>query len=127
MRVVGTLLALLLLAGAALSHASGSGIRGRVTAGPTCPVERYPPDPQCAPRGFVARVHVRRRSDRHLVASIKTRGDGRFTIALRPGRYLVAARPATAGSLPRCPASKPVTVTSGHFARIAVACDSGIR
>src|SRR3954452_3234914 len=91
MRWIVPLTAVLLLA-AAPALGAGSGIRGRVTSSPTCPVERMPPDPQCAPRGFVARVRVRRQSDHHVVTRITTRSDGRFQIALRPGRYLVSAR-----------------------------------
>ena len=38
----------------------GPGIIGTATAGPVCPVERYPPDPACAPRpvaGATITVH----------------------------------------------------------------------
>jgi hypothetical protein len=126
MRAIAVALALLALAVSA-ANGSGSGIRGRVTSGPTCPVERYPPDPACAPRGFVARVHVRRASDHHLVASLKSGSDGRFSVALRPGSYLVSARPASGASLPRCPQAQRIKVASGRFARITISCDSGIR
>jgi hypothetical protein len=106
---------------------SGTGIGGRVTSSPTCPVERYPPDPQCAPRGVRAQIRVRRASDRRLLKTITTRSDGRFSISLRRGRYLVGARPAAGGSLPRCPSAKTVRVTSGHVTRVPISCDSGIR
>ena len=52
--------------------ASASGIRGRVTKSPTCPVETNPPQPGCAPRGFKARMRVVRLSDRHVVARFYT-------------------------------------------------------
>jgi hypothetical protein len=111
----------------ASASGAGSGISGRVTSSPTCPVERYPPDPQCAPRGFAARVRIRRASDRHLVKSIVTRSDGRFGATLRAGRYLVSARPASGASLPSCPRAQSVRVSSGHMTRVVIACDSGIR
>jgi hypothetical protein len=126
MRWIVPVLALVLLV-AAPANGSGTGISGRVTSSPTCPVERYPPDPQCAPRGFAARVRVRRASDHRLVKTVVTRGDGRFSIALRAGRYLIGARPASGASLPRCPPAKTVRVTSGHMTRVAIDCDSGIR
>jgi hypothetical protein len=126
MRWIVPVLVLALLV-AVPASGSGTGMSGRVTSSPTCPVERYPPDPQCAPRGFRAQIRVRRASDRHLVRSFTTRSDGRFSISLRRGRYLVSARPAAGGSLPRCPSAKAVRVTSGHVTHLAISCDSGIR
>ena len=35
-----------------------SGVQGKATAGPTCPVERNPPDPQCAERPVAGAVLV---------------------------------------------------------------------
>jgi hypothetical protein len=112
---------------ASAAFAGGSGVRGRVTVSPACPLERYPTDPACAPRGLKARVRVRRSSDRRLVARVTTRSDGRFSLRLRAGRYLVSARPAAGGTLPRCPAARAVRVRSGSYARVTIACDSGIR
>jgi hypothetical protein len=86
-----------------------------------------PPQPQCAPRGFKAKLSVRRASDRRLIKTFVTRADGRFSLALRPGRYLIGARPTSGQSLPRCPPAKSVRVTSGRMTRIAIDCDSGIR
>jgi hypothetical protein len=127
MRALAISVCFVLLAACASLASGSSGIRGQVTASPTCPVERYPPDPQCAPHGFVARITIRRRSDRHLVKRFKTRRDGRFTVALARGRYLVSARPPDGGPFPRCPAAQRVSVASGRFARVAIGCDSGIR
>jgi hypothetical protein len=106
---------------------SGTGIRGRVVAGPTCPVERIPPDPKCAPRAVAARVRVYRLSTQRTVARVVTGADGRFQVRLRPGRYAVSARPASGGPLPRCPQDIRATVRAGRYTHVAVACDSGIR
>lgn len=119
--------AAVVLVASASAAGSGSGIRGRVVAGPTCPVERDPPDPQCVPRAFAARVRVYRLSDLRTVARRSTGDDGRFTVPLRPGRYGVSARPSTGGSLPRCPPRVQAIVRSGRYTRVAVDCDSGIR
>jgi hypothetical protein len=113
--------------GAPGAGASGSGISGRVTSSPTCPVERYPPDPSCAPRGLRADIRVVRLSDRHVVARLTTHADGRFGVRLRPARYSLRARPASGGTLPRCPAPVKKTVRRGHYTRVAIDCDSGIR
>lgn len=106
---------------------SGEGIRGRVVAGPTCPVETVPPDPKCAPVAVAARVRVYRRSDQHTVARVRTGADGRFQIRLRPGRYAVTSRPAAGGPLPRCPPNIHATVHAGRYTRVTITCDSGIR
>jgi hypothetical protein len=119
-------LTIVLLAAAAASG-SGTGISGRVTSSPTCPVERYPPDPQCAPRGFRARVRITRVADGKVVARLTTGSDGRFRIALRTGRYRVLARPANGASLPRCPGARAARVSRSGYTRVAIGCDSGIR
>jgi hypothetical protein len=118
---------LVALLAAAPAAGSGAGIRGRVVAGPTCPVETVPPNPQCAPRAFAARVRVYRRSDQRTVARVRTGDDGRFEVRLRPGRYAVSARPVAGGPLPRCPQDVEATVRVGRYTHVAIACDSGIR
>jgi hypothetical protein len=115
------------LAASVPAAGSGTGLRGRVVAGPTCPVETVPPDPNCAPRPVVARVRVFRRSDQHTVARVRTGPDGRFRVRLRPGRYLLTARPVAGGPLPRCPQAVKATVHAGRYTVVTVACDSGIR
>jgi hypothetical protein len=123
MRLILTLSALALVLAASASG-SGSGIRGRVTSSPTCPVERIPPSPQCAPRGFKARVRITNGS---FVKRLTTGSDGRFSVALRPGRYRVVARPVSGAQMPRCPGSVAAKVSAGRFTRVAISCDSGIR
>jgi hypothetical protein len=124
--VAGLAIGLVLAAVAADAIGQASGIRGRVTSSPTCPVERTPPDPACAPRGFAARVRIERASDGQVVARLRASGDGRFSVALAPGRYRVIARPGS-GQLPTCPSAVKATVRSGRYTRVAIDCDSGIR
>ena len=106
---------------------AGTGIRGRVVASPTCPVERDPPDPKCAPRALAAVVRIYRLSDHHTVARLRTGDDGRFRLRLRRGRYGVNARPAAGGSLPSCPQGVRATVRKGRYTRLTIDCDTGIR
>jgi hypothetical protein len=125
--IVPTSLLLVVLALAAGVDAAGTGVRGTVTKGPSCPVEREPPDPGCAPQGFTAKVSIFRLSDRKLVKRLYTDADGRFKARLRPGRYGVRARSATGGLFPRCPGPVKVRVRSGRYTRVAIECDTGIR
>jgi hypothetical protein len=103
-----------------------SGIAGRATLSPTCPVETYPPDPKCAPRGFQAVIRVVRRADGKTMRKAQTDRNGRFRIRLGAARYRVSARPAGGGQLPRCP-TRAVTVKKNEFASLTFRCDSGIR
>ena len=111
----------------AWARASDSGIRGRVTASPTCPVQTVPPQRGCEPAGFAARVRVRRVADRRTVARIRTTGDGRFRVGLRPGRYAIRARPVSGRPYPRCSGWVQATVRAGQYTRVGYGCDTGIR
>jgi hypothetical protein len=102
---------------------STSGVRGVVTAGPVCPVERIPPDPNCADRPVVARVLVTRGSGGGVVASGASGSDGSFEISVAPGHYEVTA---TTKFAMRCD-SVPVVVVAGGFTDVTVPCDTGIR
>jgi hypothetical protein len=123
---IGLVLAAMVAAGVG-DASSPSGIRGRVTSSPTCPVEHTPPDPGCAPRGFAARVTVRRVSDNRVAARVSTKADGSYSVRLKAGRYSVLAQPASGRSLPSCPRPVRATVRSGRYTRVAISCDSGIR
>src|SRR5581483_3863581 len=106
-------------------HGGGttSGVRGVVTAGPVCPVERIPPDPNCADRPIAARVPVTHGPGGGVVASGSTGSDGSFQIAVAPGHYDVTA---TTQFAMRCD-SVPVVVTADAFTDVTVPCDTGIR
>jgi Carboxypeptidase regulatory-like domain len=105
--------------------AAPSGVSGLTLTSPTCPVERYPPDPVCAPRRLPDALVVARRSDdRRRVASTRSDENGRFSLRLRAGRYTLRA--SRGHSLPR-PATELVTVHTGKVARVRLVLDSGIR
>src|SRR4051794_1177073 len=78
---------------AKVSPTPSSGIGGSVTAGPTCPVEKVPADPSCAPRHVGAAGLVVRNVSGVEVAHTTTGSDGTFFVALPPGSYVVAPQP----------------------------------
>jgi Carboxypeptidase regulatory-like domain len=97
-----------------------SGVVGRVTAGPTCPVER--PDKACPPRPVSAEIDVHDRNGR-TVAKTKSSADGRYRIGVTPGNYTLVVVTST---FPRCPETS-ISVKAGVFARVDISCDTGIR
>src|SRR3954470_13078002 len=75
-------------------HGGGtaSGVRGVVLAGPVCPVEHIPPDPNCAPRPIVAHLTLSRGGGGGAgLAHTTSAGDGTFEISAAPGHYTLSA------------------------------------
>lgn len=101
-----------------------SGIRGEVMLGPTCPVERIPPDPNCADKPYRTLVVIFHKSDPvHAFAVINSDASGKFSAALPPGEYTLGAGES---SLPRC--DHPQVVVEPYlFASTTIFCDTGIR
>jgi hypothetical protein len=117
---------ILLVASAACSNGSagdgGSGIEGRVTIGPQCPVEQM--GSPCPDAPFAALVTVTAHGD--TVAEATSGSDGRFRIALEPGTYtVVAGPPGGAGIAIGTPID--VVVRASSFTHADLSVDSGIR
>jgi Carboxypeptidase regulatory-like domain len=126
----GLALSLLLAACAAAastpapSGEPGAGIRGTATAGPVCPVERVPPDPDCAPRPVAGAVVLIRDATGAQVARATTGVDGTYAVRLPAGAYVVEAQ--SSGGLRGTPPSQPVTV-AGAVVVVDLSYDTGIR
>ncbi|MFA6535887.1 MAG: hypothetical protein WC250_01290 [Candidatus Paceibacterota bacterium] len=117
--------------GAAGSGGSGilpfkSGVKGQVLLGPTCPVMRIPPDPNCADRPYQTTVQVITIGSPKSspFATAETDKDGRYEIKLPPGEY--GLQPVGGRMLPRCE-TRNVTVGPDEMAEVNLACDTGIR
>jgi hypothetical protein len=110
----------------AASPAVSPGVSGRVTAGPTCPVERFPPDPACAPRAVAGAVLVVTDDSGREVARATSDANGDFAIALSPGGYVLTPQP-VAGIMGTA-APQPFTIASaGSSVTLDVEYDTGIR
>jgi hypothetical protein len=105
--------------------APASGIQGRAVAGPTCPVETVPPDPNCAPRPVAGAVLVVRDMSGREVARAATAADGSYLVALPPGTYSVD--PQQIEGLLTKAETATVEVLAGEFAQLDWAYDTGIR
>ena len=121
-RLIVPVLALMFVSCAASTAgpASTGTVTGRVTAGPTCPVERAghpcPPEPVSA----VVQAHAGER----VAASAHTDAHGRYTLHLPAGGYTLIA--VTKHPLPRC-SPRDVTVRNSQLTRAPITCDTGIR
>jgi len=101
-----------------------SGVSGTVLLGPTCPVERIPPDPSCAPKAYATAIVVYRINSNTPFVLGNSDATGTFKFSLPPGSYTLKT---TSGALyPRC---NPVNVTvdAVGYAAAAISCDTGIR
>jgi hypothetical protein len=97
-----------------------------VVAGPTCPVERDPPDPNCDPRPVEgASVLVQPADGRDIVvAQGTTDAAGEVVLEVPPGDYVVLG--GAVEGLMGLPEPTPVSVVAGT-ATIVLAYDTGIR
>jgi hypothetical protein len=102
-----------------------TGIGGRATAGPVCPVETNPPDPACAPRPVAGALIVIRPAAGAQISRVTTGVDGTFLAALPAGAYTVEPQPA--GGLMGTPEPQQVTVVDGAVTSIELGYDTGIR
>lgn len=108
---------------ATASAPPGTGIRGTVTVGPTCPVEQVDEPPCVAP--LAASLVVTSAEDGSVVARASSGADGTFSVDLPPGDYVIVPEPGGDGF----PFGKPVDVTVevGAYTQVEVAYDTGIR
>jgi len=118
------LLSLLLLAACGAAPAApppGTGIEGRVSLGPSCPVVQV--GSPCPDRPYQATLSVLDARGREVLR-FQTDAAGEFRVALAPGSYTLV--PETPGAFPHAPA-QAFTVTAGRVTGLTVIYDSGIR
>lgn len=103
-----------------------SGVRGRVTLGPTCPVMREPPDPGCVDKPYQTKVQVFAKQSASVFpfSTVETNSSGAYTVALPPGDYTL--KPVSGSPFPSCE-TKDVTIAPDVMSNLDLTCDSGIR
>ncbi len=99
-------------------------LNGTVLAGPTCPVERIPPDPRCADRPVSGAKIIVVNEAGARVADVVSDADGRFSMALSPGTYTVKPQPVP-GLLGTAP-PQAIQLTDTQI-EVTVRYDTGIR
>jgi len=107
----------------------GEGATATVTlhlrAGPTCPVERNPPDPSCQARPVANAGVILKSPDGSQLGSATSDADGLVEIQTPPGAYYVEPQPVE-GLLGTAPAVA-FSVVAGETVDLFVAYDTGIR
>jgi hypothetical protein len=106
-------------------NTSESGIEGRVSIGPMCPVER--PDRPCPDKPFAASIEIQNQDDQGDHLTVRSGKDGRFRVNLAPGKYKLTPMAPNPGAPPHAPPPQSVTVESGKYAHVTIKYDSGIR
>lgn len=102
-------------------------VLGNVILGPTCPVERIPPDPACAPRPYKTTIDIWNTFTGSSYQSVSTDSGGVFKLSLAPGSYSLEASKAANGSpYPRC-AQVNISVAANRSQNVTLNCDTGIR
>ncbi len=106
------------------SPSNKSGIKGRVTLSPTCPVERFPPDPNCAPKAYSTLIDIIKEGSTKILKTIQSDASGVFNVDLSLGSYVLQAHGGQ--TMPSCPLVL-VAVKSNQYTNIEISCDTGIR
>lgn len=99
----------------------GSGIEGQVLMGPMCPVVQQ--GQECPDMPYQATLTVLNR-DGIQVAQFQTDAQGRFSIPLVPGEYIL--HPESPNGIPFA-GDQSFMVETGRFTQLTVNYDSGIR
>ena len=103
-----------------------SGISGQVLLGPTCPVERIPPDPNCGDKPFKTNLVLTSADQSYVILQFSSDENGNFSIEADPGEYQIQSAIA-ANILPYCTSSGTIKVTANTYTSITISCDTGIR
>ena len=121
MRALGaslTVLAAAVACGSATGSSVRTGLYGTVTKGPLTPVCTV--DTPC--QGPAADMQLVFSRSGTVVARTRTRDDGSYRVALRPGRYVVRVGPTNFGAEPGA-----ASVARTGFRRVNFFVDTGIR
>jgi hypothetical protein len=116
---------LVLLVAACQTPPAGPGVSINAQAGPTCPVERVPPDPACRSRPVAGAMILILDGSGNTVAKAVTNAQGDAFAPVPPGDYVVQPQPVD--GLMGGAEQVPITVAGDAPAMVTVVYDTGIR
>jgi hypothetical protein len=102
-----------------------TGLMITALAGPTCPVETIPADPECAPRPVPGAVIVIRDAAGGEVTTVELDSTGTAFVEVPPGGYVLEAQPVE--GILGTPAPVAATVVQGIGTPVTLGYDTGIR
>jgi hypothetical protein len=100
-----------------------TGVSGIVFLGPTCPVVRNPDPAQCSDRPLSVQLQIKDTKG-HLVATILSGSDGKFSKELIPGDYSISL--IDLANYPRS-GVYGFSVSGGEWTKLQIDVDTGIR
>lgn len=100
-------------------------ISGNVLLGPTCPVQRIPPDPNCADKPYATKLVLTTADNPAVVAEFSSDANGNFSVKAAPGEYVI--RSGGTGFYPRCSNNGTIKISADGITTTTVFCDTGIR
>jgi hypothetical protein len=101
-------------------------LKGNMTIGPICPVERVDQPCNPTPAMYAAHlVYVYDSSRTKLITTLTPDGQGNFSTTLPEGSYFVDVEHLRIGSVTGAP--RTVTIASGKTATLSISIDTGIR
>ncbi|HEV2990233.1 MAG TPA: hypothetical protein VG759_17445 [Candidatus Angelobacter sp.] len=108
----------------ASKKSSRSGIEGTIIATGNCPGPQRRDDNSCGPRPYEGAFAVKRSSDQTVVATGNSDKDGKFRVAVPPGKYII-----TQAGEARYPIihSDEIAVTKNKFTTVKLSADLGMR
>jgi hypothetical protein len=124
---VASLAAVLLTVSGALVACGAGGpagvLQGRVTLGPTSPVQQVGGPPDVHPYAATIAIET---PDGDAVATVTSGKDGAFSVRLRPGSYRLVPRSPEGRPFPHA-APQDASVVADSVTTVTIAYDSGIR
>ena len=104
-----------------------SGVAGRVHLGPQCPIETEVADPCADMPAARSTVTVAKQlpgesyASGEVIARTTTDADGRYSVDVAPGRYVVTSDAGMSCEL------MEARVTASAYSKVDIPCDTGIR
>jgi hypothetical protein len=122
--MLGTAFAAPVQCGAAKKSGHSSGIKGTIILTGNCPGPQRKDDNSCGPRPYEGAIAVKRSSDQQVVATGSSDHEGKFSIAVPPGKYII-----TQAGEARYPMihSDEIVVTKHNFTTVKLSADLGMR
>ena len=104
-------------------------LTGAISIGPICPVESYPPRPECVPsrEAYASREFLVFSADQtKTITSFHADANGKYNVTLVPGTYVIVPAKMGMGYISK-DLPKTITIIEGQTTTLNISVDTGIR